>query len=201
MICCLSSLADLGMSLRLQRMALPSLTLASSSYFFCLMASGIWARLDLWRSMVAFTFYSSFSSFARLISSWVSSGSILRHEFFKSSISYVSSLASCMLEFLLANKASQLDRFLWAFFTFRTWSSIMDKGDKILVRTGDGLSLIAKKTLCIESVSWTKSAIFFSNIDNISLSWFLVSSNKASLEEVADELISSSSRYSLRLKE
>ena len=77
----------------------------------------------------------------------------------------------------------------------------MDKGDKTLERTGDGLYLIAKKTLCIELVSWTKSAIFFSNIDNISLSQFLVSSDKVSLEEVADELISSSSRYSSRLKE
>ena len=77
----------------------------------------------------------------------------------------------------------------------------MDKGDKTLERTGDGLSLIAKKTLYIELVSWTKSAIFFSNIGNISLSQFLVSSNKASLEEVAHKLISSSSRYSSRLKE
>ena len=142
-----------------------------------------------------------FSSSACLISSWVSSGSILKEEFFKSSISYVSSLASCMLEFLLANKASWSDKFLWAFFTFRTWSSIMDKGDKTLERTGDELPLIAKKTLYNESMSWTKSAIFFSNIGNTSLSWFLVSSDKASLEEVADELISSSSRYSSRLKE
>ena len=77
----------------------------------------------------------------------------------------------------------------------------MDKGDKTLERTGDVLPLIAKKTLCIELVSWTKLAIFFSNIGNISLSQFLVSSDKVSLEEVADELISSSSRYSSRLKE
>ena len=70
----------------------------------------------------------------------------------------------------------------------------MDKGDKTQVRTRDELSLIAKKTLCIESASWTKSAIFFSNIGNISFSQFLVSSDKASLEEMADELISTSSR-------
>ena len=152
-ICCLSSSVDPGMSSRLLRMALSSLTLASSSYFFCLMASGIWARLDLWRSMAAFTFSSSFSSSARLISNWNNSRSILREESSKSSISYVSSLASCLLEFLLANKASQSNKFLLAFFTFKAWSSIMDKGDKTLERTGDGLPLIAKKTLCIESVS------------------------------------------------
>jgi len=77
----------------------------------------------------------------------------------------------------------------------------MDKDDKTLERTGDGLLLMAKRTLCIESVSWTKSAIFFSKIGNTSLSQFLVSSNKASLKEVADEPTSSSSKYSLRLKE
>ena len=70
----------------------------------------------------------------------------------------------------------------------------MDKGDKTLERTRDGLPLIAKKTLCVESMSWTKSAIFFLNIGSISLSRFLVSSDKASLEEMADELISTSSR-------
>jgi len=68
-ICCLSSSADLGISLRLLQMTLPSLTLVSSSYLFCLMASGIWAKVDLWRSMAAFTFSSSFSSSACLISS------------------------------------------------------------------------------------------------------------------------------------
>ena len=77
----------------------------------------------------------------------------------------------------------------------------MDKGDKTLMISRDKLSLMAKKTLCIESASWTKSAILFSSIGNISFSQFLVSSNKASLEEVADELISSSSRYFLRSKE
>ena len=77
---------------------------------------------------------------------------------------------------------------------------MMDKGDKTLERTRDGLSLVAKKTLCIESVSCTKSAIFLSNIGSTSLSRFLVSSSKASLEEAADELISPSSRYSSRLK-
>ena len=46
-ICCLSSSADLGISSRLLWMTLPSLTLASSSYFFCLMTSGIWVWLDL----------------------------------------------------------------------------------------------------------------------------------------------------------
>ena len=109
---CLSSSADPGMSSRLLWMALPFLTLANSSYFFCLMALGIWARLDLWRSMAAFMFSSSFSSSTRLISSWDNSRSILREEFFKSSISCVGSLASCLLEFLLANKASWSDRFL-----------------------------------------------------------------------------------------
>ena len=78
---------------------------------------------------------------------------------------------------------------------------MMDKGDKTLIRSGDKLSLMAKKTLCIESASWNKSAIFFSSIGNMSLSRFLVSFDKASLEEVADELISSSSIYSSRLKE
>jgi len=77
----------------------------------------------------------------------------------------------------------------------------MDKDDKTLERTGDGLLLMAERTLCIELVSWTKSAIFFSNIGNTSLSRFLVSSDKASLEEVADELTSSSSKYSPRLNE
>ena len=78
---------------------------------------------------------------------------------------------------------------------------MMDKDDKTLVRPGYKLSLMAKKTLCIEFASWTKSAIFFSSIGNISLSRFLVSSDSASLEEAADELISSSSIYSSRLKE
>ena len=77
----------------------------------------------------------------------------------------------------------------------------MDKDDKTLVRTRDGLPLMAKKTLYIELVSWTKPAIFFSNNGNTSLSQFLVSSDKASLEEVADELTSSSSKYSPRLNE
>ena len=78
---------------------------------------------------------------------------------------------------------------------------MMDKDDKTLVETEDELSLMAKKTLCIESASWTKLAIFFSSIGNISISRFLVSSDKASLEVLADVLISSSSRYSSRLKE
>ena len=76
-----------------------------------------------------------------------------------------------------------------------------DKDDKTLVRIGDELYLKAKETLCIKSTSWTKSDIFFSSIGNISLSQFLVSSDIDSLEEVADELISSSNRYSSRLKE
>ena len=46
-ICCLSSSADLGISSRLLQMTLPSLALVSSSYFFYLMALGIWAILDL----------------------------------------------------------------------------------------------------------------------------------------------------------
>ena len=146
-ICCLSSSANPGMSLRLLRMALPSLTLASSSYFFCLMASGIWARLDLWRSMAAFMFSSSFSNSARLISNWDNSGSVLREEFFKSSINYASSLASCLLEFPLANRALRLDKFLWVFFTLKAWSSKIDKDDKTLERARDGSPLIAKKTL------------------------------------------------------
>ena len=45
-ICCLSYSADPGMFSRLLRMALPSLTLVSISYFFCLMALGIQVRLD-----------------------------------------------------------------------------------------------------------------------------------------------------------
>ena len=190
-----------GMSSRPLRMTLPSLTLASSSCLFCLMASGIWARADLRWSIAAFMFSSSLSSSARLISSWDNSGSVLREEFFKSSINYASSLASCLLEFPLASRASRLDKFLWVFFTFKACSSKMDKDDKTLERTGDGLPLIDKKTLCVESVSWTKSAIFLSNIGSVFLSRFLVSSDKASLEEVADNLISSSSKYSSRLKE
>ena len=151
--------------------------------------------------MTAFTFSSSFSSSARLISNWDNSGSVLREEFFKSSINYASSLASCLLEFPLASRASRLDKFLWVFFTFKAWSSKIDKDDKTLERVGDGSPLIAKKTLYVESVSWTKSAIFLSNIGSIFLSRFLVSSDKASLEEVADDLISSSTKYSSRLKE
>ena len=65
----------------------------------------------------------------------------------------------------------------------------MDKDDKTLERTGDGLLLMAKRILYIELVSWTKSAIFFSNIGRTSLSKFLVSSGKVSLVEVADELM------------
>ena len=76
-----------------------------------------------------------------------------------------------------------------------------DKDDKTLVRTGDELPLKAKETLCIKSASRTKLAIFFSSIGNISLNRFLVSSDGAFLEETADELISSSSKYSSRLKE
>ena len=186
---------------RLLRMALPSLTLASSSYFFCWMASGIWAKVDLWWSMAAFTFSSSFSRSARLASSWDNSRSILREEFFKWSINHVSSLASYLLEFPSANKVLRLNRFLWAYFNLKTSSSKMDRGDKTLERARDGLPLMTKKALCIESMSWTKSAIFFSNIGRTSLSWFLVSSDKTSLEEVDDDLISSSSRYSSRLKE
>jgi len=60
---------------------------------------------------------------------------------------------------------------------------------------------MVKKILCIDSVSWTKSAMFFSNIGSIFLSRFLVSSGKASVGEVADDLMSSSSKYSSRLKE
>ena len=78
---------------------------------------------------------------------------------------------------------------------------MMVNGNKTSEKAGGGLPLIAKKTLCVESVSWTKSAIFLSNIGSIFLSRFLVSSDKASLEEVADDLISSSSKYSSRLKE
>ena len=186
---------------RLLWMALPSLTLASGSRFFCWMALGIWARMDLWRSMVAFTSPNSFSSSTHLASSRDNSGSTLREEFFKRSIDYDSSLASCLFEFPLANRVSWSNRFLWAYFTFRTWYSKMKKGDKTLERARDGLPLMAKKALCIGSVSWTKSAIFFSNIGRTSLSWFLVSYGKVFLEEVADELISPSPRYSLRLKE
>ena len=186
---------------RLLRMALPSLTLASSSCFFYLMASGIWARVDLRWSMAAFTSSSSLSIAARLISSWDNSRSDLREEFFRSSINCVSSLASYLLKFLLASKVSRSDRFLWAFFTFKAWTSKMDKDDKTLERTGDGLLLMAKRTLCIELVSWTRSAIFFLNIGNTSHSRFLVSSDRTSLEEVTDELTSSSSKYSPRLNE
>ena len=182
-------------------MALPSFTLANSAYFFCLMASGIWARVNLQWSMAAFMFSSSFSSSAHLISNWYNSGSVLREEFIKSSINYASSLASCLLEFPLASRDSRLDKFLWVFFTFKARSSKIDKDDKTLERAGDGSPLIAKKTLCVESLSWTKSAIFLSNIGSIFLSRFFVSSGRALLGEVVDDLISSSSKYSSRLKE
>jgi hypothetical protein len=43
--------------------------------------------------------------------------------------------------------------------------------------------------------------MFFSNIGSMFLSRFLVFSSKASLVEVADDLILSSSKYSSRLKE
>ena len=78
---------------------------------------------------------------------------------------------------------------------------MMDKGVKASMRSGDKLFLIAKKILRIGSASWTKSAISFSSIGNMFLSQFLVSSDKASLGEMTDELISSSSIYSSRLKE
>jgi len=78
---------------------------------------------------------------------------------------------------------------------------MINKGDKTLIRSGDEIPLMAMKTHCIEFASWTKSAMFLSSIGNISLSRFLVSSDRASLEEMADELISSSSKYSSRLKE
>ena len=126
------------MLLRLLWMALPSLTLASSSRFFCWMASGIWARMDLLQSMAAFTSLSSFSSSARLASSRDNSRSTLREEFFKWSIDYDSSLASCLLQFPLANKVSRSNRFLWACFTFKTWPSKIEKEDKTLERAGDG---------------------------------------------------------------
>ena len=48
-ICCLSSSTDPGIFSRLLQMAVPSLTLVSSSCFVFLMALGIWARLDLWQ--------------------------------------------------------------------------------------------------------------------------------------------------------
>ena len=101
---------------RLPRMVLLSFTLAISSYFFYLMASGIWARVDLRRSMAAFTLFSSLSSSARLTSSWDNSGSVPREEFFKASIDCVSSLTSCLLGSLRASKASRLDKFLWIVF-------------------------------------------------------------------------------------
>ena len=104
---------------RLLRMVLLSFILANSSYFFCLMASGILARVDLRRSMAAFTLFSSLSSSARLTSSWDNSGSVPREEFFKASIDYVSSLTSCLLESLQASKASRLDKFLWIVFAFK----------------------------------------------------------------------------------
>ena len=78
---------------------------------------------------------------------------------------------------------------------------MMDKGVIASMRSRDKLSLIAKKILHIESASWTKSAISFSSIGNVSLSRFLVSSYKVSWREVADELISPSSMYSSKLKE
>ena len=77
----------------------------------------------------------------------------------------------------------------------------MDKGVKVLMRYGDKLSLIATKILRIGSASWTKSAISFSNVGNMSLSRFLVSSDNVSWREVADELISPLSMYSSKLKE
>ena len=45
-ICCLSSSADPGISSRLLQMALPSLTLVSSSCFFCL--GPVWLGFWLW---------------------------------------------------------------------------------------------------------------------------------------------------------
>ena len=182
-IFCSYSSAVPGAPSRLLWMALPSFTLANSAYFFCSMASGIWARVDLRWSMAAFTFSSSFSSSACLISNRDNSGSVLREEFFKSSINYASSLASCLLEFPLASRASRLDKFRWVFFTFKAWSTKIDKDDKTLERARDGSPLIAKKTLCVESISWTKLAIFLSNIGSIFLSWFLVSFGRASLRK------------------
>jgi len=78
---------------------------------------------------------------------------------------------------------------------------MMDKGVRASMRFRDKLSLIAKKIFHIKSASWTKSAISFSSIGNMSLSQFLISSDKESWREVADELISPSSMYSSKLKE
>ena len=101
---------------RLPRMVLLSFTLANSSCFFYLMTSGIWTRMDLRRSMAAFTLFSSLSSSVCLTSSRDNSRSVPREEFFKASIDYVSSLTSCLLGSLRASKASRLDKFLWIVF-------------------------------------------------------------------------------------
>jgi len=165
------------------------------------MALGIWTKLDSWQLKEAFTLSGSFSSSARLALSWFNFGSILEEEFFRLSISCANSLASYLLKFFLAIKASRSDRFLWTFFTFGSWSSMMNKGVKASMRSRDKLSWIAKKILRIESASWTKSAISFSSIGNMSLSQFLISSDKVSWREVVDELILPSSMYSSKLKE
>ena len=141
---------------RLLWMVLPSLTLASRSCFFCWMALGIWARMDLWRSMAAFTSPSSFSSSARLPSSQDNYGSTLKEEFFKWSIDCDSSLASCLFEFPLAKRVSRSNKFFWAYFTFRTWSSKMEKGDKTLERAGDGLPLMTKSKRANMVALWTR---------------------------------------------
>ena len=52
------------------------------------------------------------------------------------SINCDSSLASCLFEFPLAKRVSWSKRLLWACFTFRTWSSKMEKRDKTLKRVG-----------------------------------------------------------------
>ena len=115
-ILCSYSLAVPEAFSRLPRMVLLSFTLANSSCFFYLMTSGIWTRMDLRRSMAAFTLFSSLSSSARLTSSWDNSVSVWREEFFKASIDCVSSLTFCLLESLLASEASRLDKFLWIVF-------------------------------------------------------------------------------------
>ena len=78
---------------------------------------------------------------------------------------------------------------------------MLDKGVRTSARLGGKLPLMAKKILLTGSASWTKLAISFLSIGSMSFSRFFVSSDKTSLEEMADELISSSSIYSSKLKE
>ena len=63
---------------------------------------------------------------------------------------------SRLFECPLANGVSWSNKLLWACFTFRTWSSKTEKGDKTLERARDGLPLMAKSKGADMAALWTR---------------------------------------------